>query len=138
MGARGRKGAVTREVEAFVTSHRAPKPSVVRPDAPSHLREDGASFFVLMRQAHDIEGPASIAILTRAAECIDRIAAARTSIAKNGEIIENQYGVAKMNPACALEKAARDGFFAAMRLLGIHMSAGNTRESPPWAIPSSS
>jgi hypothetical protein len=125
-------------VEAFVTAHRAPKPSVVAPDTPSHLREDGASFFVSMRQAHNIEGPASVEILTRAAECIDRIAAARTSIAKDGAIIENQYGVAKINPACVLEKAARDGFFGAMRLLGISMSAGNTRELPPWTIPSSS
>ena len=45
-----------------------------------------------------------------------RIAAARASITKDGAIIENEYGVAKMNPACVLEKAARDGFFAAMRL----------------------
>jgi hypothetical protein len=75
---------------------------------------------------------ASVAILTRAAECIDRIAAARVSIAKDGAIIENQYGVAKMNPACVLEKAARDGFFAAMRLLGIDMSAGITHDPLPW------
>src|SRR5262245_56766806 len=102
------------------------------------LREEGAGFFMLMRQAHNIEGPACVEVLTRAAECIDRIAAARASIAKDGEIIENQYGVAKLNPACALEKAARDGFFSAMRLLGINMSAGNTRELPPWTIPSSS
>ena len=136
MGARGRKGAVTREVEEFIA--RRPKLAVGKRDAPSHLREDAASFFVSMRQAYDIEGPASVEILTRAAECIDRIAAARTSIVKDGAIIENQYGVAKINPACVLEKAARDGFFAAMRLLGINMSAGNTREVPPWQIPSSS
>ena len=42
------------------------------------------------------------------------------------------YGIAKMNPACVLEKAARDGFFAAMRLLGIDMSAGITRDPLPW------
>ena len=136
MGARGRKGAVTREVEAFVAQR--PKLSVVKRDAPSHLREDGASFFASMCQAYEIESPAAVEILTRAAECVDRIAAARASIAKDGEIIENEYGVAKMNPACALEKAARDGFFTAIRLLGINMSAGNTRELPPWAIPSSS
>ena len=136
MGARGRRGAVTREVEDFVA--RRPKLAVVERDAPSHLRDDGASFFVSMCQGYEIEGPAAVAILTRAAECIDRIAAARTSIAKDGAIIENQYGIAKINPACVLEKAARDGFFAAMRLLGINMSAGNTREPPPWTIPSSS
>ena len=136
MGARGRKGAFTREVEQFIA--RRPKLSVAKRDASSHLREDGARFFASMCQAYEIESPAGIEILTRAAECVDRIAAVRASIAKDGEIIENQYGVAKMNPACALKKAARDGFFAAMRLLGINMSAGNTRELPPWTIPSSS
>jgi phage terminase small subunit len=132
MGVRGRKSAADRETEAFVVECRAPKLLEVTRDAPSHLREEGATFFVSMRQAYEIEDPASVAILTRAAECIDRIAAARASIAKDGAIIENQYGVAKMNPACVLEKAARDGFFAAMRLLGIDMSAGITRDPPPW------
>ena len=116
----------------FSVAHRAPKPSAVTRDAPSHLCKEGASFFVSMRQAYEIEDPASVAILTRAAECIDRIAAARASITKDGALIENQYGVAKMNPACVLEKAARDGFFAAMRLLGIDMSAGITRDPLPW------
>jgi hypothetical protein len=84
-----------------------------------------------MSQAYEIEAPAAVAILTRASDCIDRIAAARASIAKEGALIENQYCVAKMNPACVLEKAARDGFFAAMRLLGIDMSAGVTCDPPP-------
>jgi hypothetical protein len=132
MGARGRRGAVTREVEDFVA--RRPKLAVVERDAPSHLREDGTGFFLSMRQAYEIEGPAAVKILTRAAECVDRIAAARASIAKDGEIIVNQYDVAKLHPAVALEKAARDGFFAAMRLLGISMS-GTTRDQPPWDIP---
>jgi hypothetical protein len=138
MGARGRKGAVTREAEAFVAAHRATKLSVVKRDAPSHLREDGAGFFASMCKAYEIEGPAAIEILIRASECVDRIAAARASIAEHSEIIENQYGVAKMNPACALEKAARDGFFSAMRLLGINMSANTTKDLPPWTIPPSS
>ena len=132
MGVRGRKSAAERDAEAFSIAHRAPKSSAVTRDAPSHLCKEGASFFVSMRQAYEIEDPASVAILTRAAECIDRIAAARASITKDGAIIENQYGVAKMNPACVLEKAARDGFFAAMRLLGIDMSAGITRDPLPW------
>ena len=131
MGVRGRKSAADRDAEAFSIAHRAPKSSAVTRDAPSHLCKEGASFFVSMRQAYEIEDPASVAILTRAAECIDRIAAS-ASITKDGALIENQYGVAKMNPACVLEKAARDGFFAAMRLLGIDMSAGITRGPLPW------
>ena len=144
MGARGRKGAVTREVDELVAARRSPKlgsPSpkltVLERKAPSHLRENGAGFFVSMCQAYEISGPAATEILTRAPECVDRIAAARATIAKDGELIENQYGIAKMNPACALEKAARDGFFSAMRLLGINMTANATMD-PPWMIPTRS
>ena len=76
MGVRGRKSAADRDAEAFSIAHRAPKSSAVTRDAPSHLCKEGASFFVSMRQAYEIEDPASVATLTRAAECIDRIAAA--------------------------------------------------------------
>src|SRR5262245_38305407 len=117
-------------MEEFVA--RPSKLVVVERDAPTHLRTEGRCFFRAMRRAYGIESPAAVEILARACECLDRIAAARASIAKDGEVIENQYGVAKMNPACVLEKQARDGFYAAMRLLGINMSAGNTREQPPW------
>src|SRR5262245_11420309 len=66
-------------MDEFVVARRAPKLSVLERNAPSHLREDGSGFFASMCKAYEIDGPAAVEILTRAAECIDRIAAARSS-----------------------------------------------------------
>jgi hypothetical protein len=100
---------------------------------PSHLRADGAAFFAGMIEDHGIDDAARIAVLTQAASCLDRIAGARQSIDKDGVIVETQYGTAKAHPAVAVEKAARDGFYAALRLLGIDMNAwGDVRKRPPW------
>src|SRR5262245_46842188 len=105
MGSRGRQGKISREVDDLI-AHRAPRLSVVS-DAPSHLRQEGAGFFTAMRKAHSLDGPAAVEVLTRASECLDQLAAAHKAIAKDGEIIENQYGVAKLHPALVLEKSAR-------------------------------
>jgi hypothetical protein len=97
------------------------------------LRADGAAFFAGMLADHDIVEAGAVAVLTRAAECLDRIAAARQSIDKDGVIVLTQYGTAKAHPGIAVEKAARDGFYAALRLLGIDMNAwGDVRKRPPW------
>ena len=50
---------------------------------------------------------------------LDRIEAAQCSIAEHGEIFTDQYNKPRLNPAVGLEKTARDGFFAAMRMLDI-------------------
>lgn len=62
-----------------------------------------------MSASHQLDA-GSIAVLTRAAECLDRIAAARAAILKEGEF----------------------PFFAAMRLLNIDVSAGPGRDAAPW------
>lgn len=99
--------------------------------APSHLRDEGRAFFVEMSASHQLDA-GSIAVLTRAAECLDRIAAARAAILKDGEFPETQYGTPKMHPALILEKGPRNAFFAAMRLLNIDVSAGPGRDAAPW------
>jgi hypothetical protein len=69
---------------------------------------------------HDyaIDDIAGCELLSRAAECVDRMAAARACIAEYGELI-GANGTVRLNPACRLEKEARDDFFAAMRALHI-------------------
>jgi hypothetical protein len=99
---------------------------------PSHLHAAGATFFAHMLEDHDIVDAGAVAILTRAAECLDRIATASASIEKDGAIIENQYGTAKLHPTVTLEKAARDGFYAALRMLGIKMNAKGDARDVPW------
>ena len=43
----------------------------------------------------------------------------------------NQYGSPKLNPACTLEKTARDGFLAAMRALDPKVDKDHF---PPWVL----
>jgi hypothetical protein len=86
-----------------------------------------------MREQHRIETVSDIALLTRAAECVDRIATAVASIAKDGALVETQYGTLRANPAVTIEKQARDGFYSAMRLLDVHTREVGSREAPPWA-----
>ena len=93
---------------------------------------EGAAFFREMLAEYAIADAGGLSVLCRAAECVDRMAAARASIAKDGEIIQNQYNVPKLNPACVLEKQARDGFYAAMRLLSLDIEAPEPRAYRPW------
>jgi hypothetical protein len=117
MGTRGRKSKAEQEVEGL-------GPTVVevefrKPGAPKHLKEAGATFFTQMVRETDIAGADRLAVLTRAAECLDRIAAAQVSIDEHGEIFVDIHNRPRLNPAIGLEKTARDGFFAAMRMLAI-------------------
>lgn len=88
---------------------------------PSHLREGGATFFRDVADEYAITDPAGLALLSRAAECVDRMAAAQAAIAKHSELVPDRYGGVKLNPACNLEKDARSGFLAAMRALNLDL-----------------
>jgi hypothetical protein len=86
-----------------------------------------------MLSDYRIEGAADLALLTRAAECIDTITAARAAMAKTGPIIKNQYDIDKLHPAVAVEKTARDGLYTALRMLDIDRREAGAKDLPPWA-----
>lgn len=90
-------------------------------NAPEHLREGGRSFFAKVADEYSISDAAGLALLSRAAECVDRMAAAHAAIAEHGELVPDRYGGVKLNPGCALEKDARNGFLAAMRALNLDL-----------------
>lgn len=86
---------------------------------PKHLRTAGKAFFSSVADEYGITDAAGVALLARAAECVDRMTAAHTSIAEHGELVIDRYGAPKLNPACTLEKDARNGFLAAVRALNL-------------------
>jgi hypothetical protein len=90
-------------------------------NAPEHLRDGGKAFFVAVADEYRIIDAAGLALLSRAAECVDRIEAAHRAIAEHGELVIDRYGAPKLNPACALEKDARAGFLAAMKALNLDL-----------------
>lgn len=96
---------------------------------PPHLNEAGTAFYLEMTAAYDIGEAAAIALLTRAAECQDRLAEAQASIAEHGALLRYE-GKVVTNVACKIEKEARDGFLAAMRQLARIIDMGAPRRGP--------
>lgn len=90
-------------------------------NAPDHLRAAGRAFFLSVASEYSIADAAGSALLARAAECVDRMNAAQAAIAEHGELVPDRYGGVKLNPACALEKDARNGFLAAVRALNLDL-----------------
>lgn len=89
--------------------------------APDHLRDAGRAFYGSVGAEYGIADAAGLALLARAAECVDRMHAAQAAIAEHGELVPDRYGGVKLNPACNLEKDARSGFLAAMRALNLDL-----------------
>ncbi len=85
--------------------------------APAHLSKAGAAFFVEMSTEYQLDG-AGLKVLCRAAECLDRLKEAQSSIKSHGAVVSFK-GKLSTNPACRLEKEARDGFLSAMRVLSL-------------------
>jgi len=72
-----------------------------------------------------------LSLLERAAECVDRLVAARAAIAEHGEVLIGPSGKPCLNPATKLEKEARDGFLAAMRMLNLDTEPPRPRPGRP-------
>jgi hypothetical protein len=96
---------------------------------PPHLNETGAAFYLNMAAAYAVTEPAAVLLLTRAAECVDRLTEAQAAIAEHGAVARYE-GRPVANPATKLEKEARDGFLAAMRQLARVVDIGEPRRGP--------
>ena len=90
-----------------------------RPKPPSHLASHGKALWGDLVAEYGIDDAAGLALLTTAAECLDRMRAAQKAIHEHGEVVTDRYGQVKVNPACALEKDARSGFLAALKALRL-------------------
>lgn len=91
----------------------------------------GRKLFGGVASEYEISDAAGIALLTTAAECLDRMRAAQTAIAEHGEVVLDRYGQVKVNPACTLEKDARNGLLAAFRALNLDIEPLRDRVGSP-------
>jgi len=87
--------------------------------APSHLNTHGRRLWREIVTGYELDDPAGLALLTTACECLDRMRAAQQAIAEHGEMVLDRYQQLKTNPACVLERDARNGFLAAIRALNL-------------------
>jgi hypothetical protein len=115
---------------------------------PRHLKRSGRELWASVQAEYAIEDSAGLALLTTAAECLDRMRGAQAAIRKHGEVVDGRYAdVIRLNPACALERDSRNGFLAAMKQLNLDIEPlrdrgersfpRNARESRGTAPPSS-
>lgn len=98
---------------------------------PKHLKADGARLWRDLVAEYQLDDAAGLALLTTAAECLDRMREAQRVIEALGSVVEDFRGQPKANPACALEKDARNGFLAAIRALNLDIEPLQQRVGRP-------
>jgi hypothetical protein len=88
---------------------------------PNHLRAAGRRLWVDIVIQYRIGDAAGQALVTTAAECLDRIREAQRAIRQHGALVPDRYGALKQNPACFLERDARAGMLSALRALNLDL-----------------
>ena len=88
---------------------------------PTHLDKAGAGLWSDVVRQYRIADGAGLALVTTAAECLDRMRQAQEAIAQHGVLVRDRYGGLKANPAIAVERGARDGMIAALRSLNLDL-----------------
>jgi phage terminase small subunit len=91
------------------------------PRPPAHLGAAGAQLWADVVRQYRIGDGAGLALVTTAAECLDRLREAQAVIRQHGVLIRDRYGGLKANPAIAVERGARDGMIAALKNLNLDL-----------------
>lgn len=100
---------------------------------PKHLQTEGRELFERVQAEYAITDAAGLALLTRAAECLDRLTEARELLATDGPVTKDRYGTMKAHPANKIELDSRNGFLAALRALNLDIEPLKAIGRPPGA-----
>ena len=98
---------------------------------PKHLKRDGRKLWRELVEEYSITDAAGLALVTTAAECLDRMRAAQVAIEQHGEVVTDRYGQVKVNPAATLEKDSRAGMLAALKALNLDLEPLKEIGRPP-------
>src|SRR5215831_11307732 len=74
------------------------------PGPPAHLGAAGAQLWADVVRQYRIGDGAGLALVTTAAECLDRMREAQEAVREHGVLIRDRYGGFKANPAIAFLK----------------------------------
>lgn len=86
--------------------------------APSHLATNGKRYWNEVLAGWEIEDHL-LAVLENACVQLDRAAACRNHIRKNGVVLSNKQGAPVPNPALASERAATKAHLQLVQALGL-------------------
>ena len=96
--------------------------STKSPPAPSHLTADSQKLWKTILADYEID-PAAEMVLVAALEARDRREEARAAIAKDGAVVKDRWGQAKVSPWVAIERDASLALMRAFRVLGFDQEA---------------
>jgi P27 family predicted phage terminase small subunit len=101
-----------------------PAPKVVpiatgREIPPAHLGDAGRALWRSIQRDHEIADGAGLALLARACECADRLAAVREQVAKDGLLVPGYKRQPRPHPLLSVEAEAIRLQLAALRALGL-------------------
>jgi phage terminase small subunit len=88
---------------------------------PEHLGPAGAQLWANVVRQYRIGDGAGLVLVTTAAECLDRMRQAQEAIREHGLLVADRYGGKRQNPACVVERAARDGMMNALKALNLDL-----------------
>jgi hypothetical protein len=89
--------------------------------SPAHLKAPEAALWKSIMSGHVFDNDASLELLAVAMEARGRMRKCRERIDKEGESIRDRWGQLKAHPLLLHERAARDSFLKAMRLLNLDL-----------------
>jgi phage terminase small subunit len=98
---------------------------------PDHLKADGAALWTAISDEYSIDDAGGLALLTVAAECLDRLRGAQAELEASGTVVKDRYGAPKLHPAVQIEKDARNGFMAALKQLNLDLEPLQSRVGSP-------
>ena len=99
---------------------------------PEHLKPAGAELWAKVQKEYGVNDAGGLALLTTAAECLDRIRAAQVAIEAHGELVLDRYGQMKVSPACQLEKEARNGLLLALKQMNLDLEPLRDMRGANW------
>ena len=99
---------------------------------PEHLKPAGAELWAKVQHEYAIVDAGGLALLTTAAECLDRMRAAQVAIEAHGELVLDRYGAPKINPGCQLEKESRAGFLLALKQMNLDVEPLRDMRGANW------
>ena len=106
------------------------KNSVKLPDSPPHLKASGRAWFVQVVAKYAFESH-ELALVTAAAEMLDRAAAARELVELEGLVVQDRFGQIAAHPAAALERQALNSFRLLARELALDSPVPDSRPPLP-------
>jgi P27 family predicted phage terminase small subunit len=99
--------------------------------APAHLSAEARRLWYKIARTYTDFDEYGFLVLRVALESFDRLQEARRAIEAEGVTYVTETGYKREHPALKTEKSSRDGFIAAIRLLGLNIDLPAGLGRPP-------